>query len=153
GAAACRRKRTDRDSAPPRLPAGGIPRSRQVRDQHSGESPMVSAARKTPADAIADLVRSGTKRWADQRKAEERHPRARANRDNRLVHFKVRKVTIKDVAYKVMRRAYMDASSNGTLPANARQIYYAARGEILERTGKDNLDSQYFCQDLLVRYV
>jgi hypothetical protein len=108
---------------------------------------------KTPAEAIADLVRSGTKRWADQRKAEERHARARASRDDRLVRFKVHKVTVKEVAYQVMRRAYMDASSNGTLPAAPRQIYYAARGEILERTGKDNLDSQYFCQNLLVRYV
>jgi hypothetical protein len=106
---------------------------------------------QTPAEAIAGLVKSGTKRWADQRKAEERHARARANRHDRLV--RVRKATIKEVAYEVMQRAYMDASSNGTLPANARQIYYAARGEILERTGKENLDSQYFCQGLLVDYV
>jgi hypothetical protein len=108
---------------------------------------------KTPAEAIADLVRSGTKRWVQQRKAEERHASARANRNDRLVHFRVRKTTVKDVAYDVMRRAYMDASSGGALPANARQIYYAARGEILRRTGKDNLDSQYFCQTLLVSYV
>lgn len=114
---------------------------------------MVTTPQKTPAEAIVDLVRSGTKRWAEQRKAEERHAKARANRDDRLVRFKVRKVTIKDVAYQVMPRAYRDASSNGTLPAAPRQIYYAARGEILERTGKDNLDSQYFCQDLLVSYV
>ncbi len=105
------------------------------------------------AATIVDLVRSGTKRWCDQRKAEERHERTKANRDDRLIHFKVHKATIKDVAYEVMRRAYMAASTNGTLPANARQIYYAARGEILERTGKDNLDSQYFCQTLLVDYV
>jgi hypothetical protein len=52
-----------------------------------------------------------------------------------------------------MPRAYLEASAGGTLPANARQIYYAARGEILERTGKTSLDSQYFCQTLLVDYV
>jgi len=108
---------------------------------------------KTPTAAIADLVRSGTKRWADQRKAEERDARAKANRDDRIIRFKMRNETIKAVAYDVMRRAYMAASTNDTLPANARQIYYAARGEILERTGKDNLDSQYFCQTLLVNYV
>jgi hypothetical protein len=113
----------------------------------------MAKSEKTPADAIADLVRGGTKRWAEQRKAEERNVRAKANRDDRLIRFKVRKATIKDVAYEVMRRAYMAASANGTLPANARQIYYAARGEILERTGKDSLDSQYFCQTLLVDYV
>jgi hypothetical protein len=109
--------------------------------------------RKTPAEAIADLVKGGTKRWAEQRKAEERHARAKANRNDRIVYFRVRKTTTKDVAYDVMRRAYLDASTGGTLPANARQIYYAARGEILERTGKTSLDSQYFCQTLLVDYV
>jgi hypothetical protein len=108
---------------------------------------------KTPAESIADLVKGGTKRWAEQRKAEERHARAKANRDDRILNFRVRKATTKDVAYDVMRRAYLDASNGGTLPANARQIYYAARGEILERTGKTELDSQYFCQGLLVDYV
>jgi hypothetical protein len=37
--------------------------------------------------------------------------------------------------------------------AAPRQIFYAARREILERTGKDNLDSQYFCQTPLIDYV
>jgi len=109
--------------------------------------------RKTPAEAIADLVKGGTKRWAEQRKAEERHAKAKVNRNDRILYFRVRKATTKDVAYDVMRRAYLDASTGGTLPANARQIYYAARGEILERTGKTSLDSQYFCQTLLVDYV
>jgi hypothetical protein len=109
--------------------------------------------RKTPAEVIAELVKGGTKRWAEQRKAEERHARAKANRDDRIVYSRVRKATTKAVAYNVMPRAYRDASSNGTLPANARQIYYAARREILERTGKTELDSQYFCQDLLIDYV
>jgi hypothetical protein len=109
-------------------------------------------SRKTPADAIADLVRSGTKKWAEQRKAEERHASAKANRYDRLVN-RVHRATTKEVAYDIMERAYMHASNDGTLPANARQIYYAARGEILQRTGKNNLDSQYFCQTLLVGYM
>jgi DNA topoisomerase VI subunit B len=109
------------------------------------------------AVAIKDLVWSATKRWSDQRRREERHAIAESNRYDRLVAFRERKTTIKGVAYDVMPRAYRDASqdpSTGrTLPANARQIYYAARGEILARTGKDNLDSDYFCQTLLVEYV
>jgi hypothetical protein len=56
-----------------------------------------------------------------------------------------------------LARAYRAASRGTTtgqpLPVNARQIYYAARGEILDRTGKDDLDSNYFCQTLLVEYV
>src|SRR3954453_20352803 len=41
----------------------------------------------------------------------------------------------------------------GTLPANARQVYYAARPAILELTGKDKLDSNYFTQQILPRYL
>jgi DNA topoisomerase VI subunit B len=109
------------------------------------------------ATTIVDLVRSGTKQWHRQRKAEERDARARANRRDRLIAFKERKTTIKEAAYEVMPRAYLHASQDSatgrSLPAAPRQIYYAARREILERTGKDNLDSQYFCQTLLVGYV
>jgi hypothetical protein len=59
----------------------------------------------------------------------------------------------KEAAFQVMREAYMAASAGGTLPANARQIYYAARPKILEITGQNKLDSQYFCQNLLVSYL
>jgi hypothetical protein len=109
------------------------------------------------AGAIKELVWSATKRWADQRRREDRHRWALLKRDDQLIHSKERKDTIKDVAWDVMPRAYRDASrdpnTGGTLPVAPRQIYYAARGEILKRTGKDNLDSDYFCQVLLVNYV
>jgi hypothetical protein len=62
-------------------------------------------------------------------------------------------VTLKRAAYDVMERAYLAASANGTLPTNPRQIYYRARGPVLEMTGKDSLDSQYFCQTLLVDFI
>ena len=51
-----------------------------------------------------------------------------------------------------MPRAYLAASSNDTLPATARQVMYAARPEIQERTGKQ-LDDQYFTQTLLPDYM
>jgi hypothetical protein len=51
-----------------------------------------------------------------------------------------------------MPAAYAKASANGTLPAHARQIMYAARGEIQQRTGR-TLDDQYFCQVLLPDYI
>ena len=47
----------------------------------------------------------------------------------------------------------MAASANDTLPANPRQIYYAARPSVLKATGKATLDSGYFTQTLLVDYV
>ena len=38
-----------------------------------------------------------------------------------------RNISIKAAAWEVMEAAYLKASANGTLPANARQVYYAAR--------------------------
>ena len=70
-----------------------------------------------------------------------------------MIYYRVRSVSLKDAAYQVMGHAYMAASANGTLPANPRQIMYAARPKILEIAGKDNLDSQYFCQTLLPDFI
>jgi hypothetical protein len=52
-----------------------------------------------------------------------------------------------------MEAAYFKASANGTYPALARQIMYAARPEILRLTGESSLDSQYFAQSLLPEYI
>jgi hypothetical protein len=46
----------------------------------------------------------------------------------------------------VMPGAYQKASGGGTLPAQARQIMCAARGAILEITGRQTLDDNYFTQ-------
>jgi hypothetical protein len=58
-----------------------------------------------------------------------------------------------DAAALVMKTAYMKASDNGRLPANARQIMYAARPEILRLTGAKKLDDNYFTQTLLPNYI
>jgi Protein of unknown function C-terminus (DUF2399) len=64
------------------------------------------------------------------------------------------KQLLKPVAYRVMEQAYMVASGNGTLPANARQIMYAARPLVLNITGgKSWTKSSYFTQVLLPDYV
>jgi hypothetical protein len=106
----------------------------------------------SPAKAIADLVEGVTGKWAKQRKAEERDHYARQRRYERMVRYD-RPVSLKDAADQVLQQAYMAASANGTLPANPRQIMYAARPEILAITGKDYLDSQYFTQTLLTDYI
>ncbi|MFH1921700.1 MAG: hypothetical protein ABIP48_17690 [Planctomycetota bacterium] len=100
---------------------------------------------------IADVVRSVTKKWAKQRKREERDAHAKFRRRTALVRRS--KVTVKDAAYHVMEEAYLKASSNNTLPAHARQIMYAARGRILELTGEDRLNDAYFTQRLLPDYM
>ena len=63
-----------------------------------------------------------------------------------------RTTTIKDAAWEIMEEAYLKASAQGTLPAHARQIMYAARPYIQEETGK-LLDDKYFTQTLLPDYI
>jgi hypothetical protein len=105
----------------------------------------------SPADAIKSAVQSVTKDWAKQKKAEERNRNAVFNRRLRLVQS--HRVTIREVAFEVMDQAYRKASDNGTLPTKPRQIMYAARPEILTRTGETELNSSYFSQTLLIDYM
>jgi hypothetical protein len=100
--------------------------------------------------AIFDAVRSVTATWARQRKAEEREAARVSRRRDALVRS--RRVTIREAAWSVMPQAYLKASSGGTLPAHARQIMYAARGDIQRLTGR-TLDDQYFTQQLLPDFM
>jgi DNA topoisomerase VI subunit B len=100
--------------------------------------------------AIIRSVEKVTAAWMKLRRAEDRHAINRAKRAEKLARS--RDVSVKDAAYSVMEEAYLKASSGGTLPANARQIMYAARGKIQDATGKQ-LDDKYFTQTLLPDYV
>ncbi|MEH3109473.1 MAG: ATP-binding protein [Agrobacterium cavarae] len=66
---------------------------------------------------------------------------------------KMRGLSIKDAAFEIMEEAYLKASANGTLPANARQIMYAARPYVLQRTGQGKLNDAYFTQTLLPAFM
>lgn len=100
-------------------------------------------------EAITGAVTGVTKKWAKQRKAEER--RASAALRRRDVWSRSR-WTIKEAAAEVMEEAYLKVSANGRLPANARQLMYAARPHIQERTGQ-RLRDAYFTQTLLPDYI
>jgi hypothetical protein len=102
------------------------------------------------ANDIIGLVREGTKKWTKTRKAEERSPASRSCRMARMT--RERGVSFKDAAAEIMAEAYKKVSGNGTLPANARQLMYAARGHIQEKTGRQ-LESNYFTQTLLPDYL
>ncbi len=105
----------------------------------------------SPTQALIDLVSKSTSKWAKQRKAEERHESARYRRLEAMCGD--RSISIVDAAYRCLDQAYAKASDNGTLPANPRQIYYAARPKILEITGKKSLDDQYFCQKIMTEFI
>jgi len=106
---------------------------------------------RSAAAALVEGIRKVSADWAKQRKAEERHASAQRHRMDRLL--RVRTVSVKEAAFDVMEKAYTDASDNGVLPANARQIMYAARPDILRITGRDSFDDAYFTQQLLPGFV
>ena len=81
---------------------------------------------------------------------EIRNANARSYR--RDVFMRTRTITIQEAAAEVMEEAYLKASAQGTLPVQPRQIMYAARGHIQERTGR-KLDDRYFTQTMLPNYV
>jgi hypothetical protein len=102
------------------------------------------------ANDILSVIREGTKQWNKTRKSEERNPASGSYRTARLT--RQRGISIKEAAAEFMEAAYLQASGNGALPANARQIMYAARRHIQNATGKP-LDDNYFTQTLLPDYV
>lgn len=107
---------------------------------------------RTMAERLQDSVLFVTRDWAKQRKAEERHASTLANRRARLIRASDY-YNFKSAAFEVMERAYMAASANGTLPASARQVMYQARPFIQEKMGGQQLNDQYFCQQLLPDYM
>jgi hypothetical protein len=74
------------------------------------------------------------------------------NRHLRLIQSEYYEPSLKEIAAEVMEQAYLKASANNTLPANARQVMYAARPLIQEETDKP-LDDKYFTQTLLPDYL
>ena len=114
-----------------------------------GKSALV--ATHDQGEAIVQAVQSVTKAWCRQRKAEERSASAELNRRDAML--KTDKMTIKDAAWLVMEDAYLKASANGTLPAHARQIMYAARPDVLLLTGQTEMSDKYFIKELLADYI
>jgi hypothetical protein len=113
---------------------------------------MMVTTMSSIADRLKDSVLNVTKDWAKQRKAEERHASAIANREAKLTRASDY-YNFKSAAEEVMEEAYLKASANDTLPALARQVMYQARPFIQDKMGGQQLDDQYFCQQLLPDYI
>jgi hypothetical protein len=102
------------------------------------------------AGDILDVVIDGTRKWTKTVKTEERNPASRVFRAQRMT--RERGTSLKEAAAQIMEKAYLKVSGGGRLPANARQIMYAARPHIQKETGRQ-LDDNYFTQTLLPDYV
>jgi hypothetical protein len=106
------------------------------------------------ARAVAETVSKVAKEWASIKRHRDReHLRAARRQEELLRHGRAAEITVKDAAWQAIPDAYLKASGGGELPANARQIMYAARPAILEITGRDTLDDNYFTQSLLPEYM
>jgi hypothetical protein len=105
---------------------------------------------RSMAADIVGVIREGTKKWTKTVKAEERSPVSRSYRYARMTHE--RGTSFKEAAAQIMPEAYRKVSGDGELPANARQLMYAARPHIQQVTGKPLIDN-YFTQTLLPDYL
>jgi len=105
--------------------------------------------------ALEVAVQSISKEWkAAKRRADKKNRVLRRDLERMRSHARRQEWSIKEAAYEVMQQAYLAASANGTLPANARQIMYAARPLVLDLTGGTCWkDSAYFTQHLLPDYM
>lgn len=103
------------------------------------------------ANDMIDAVETATRKWTRQKKSEERQPGNIRYRFSRMT--KEPRTTQKDAAWEVMEKAYMAASSNNTLPAKTRQIFYQARGPIMAATDDKELEYNYFSQTLVPDYI
>ena len=100
------------------------------------------------SDDITAITRGVTRKWAKQRKAEERSARACQRREymysDRVCHT--------DVAHKILPTAYAHVSGPRGLHASQRQLYYSCREKFEELTGRP-LDFKYFCNKILRAYL
>jgi hypothetical protein len=102
------------------------------------------------AQTIIGLIGKVTRKWAKQRKMEERSASAQLNRRRALVRSC--QVSVKDAVNESIEEAYLAVSSNNTLPAHARQIMYDVRRRIQSVTDLP-LDDAYFTQSLLPEFM
>jgi hypothetical protein len=103
--------------------------------------------------SIESGIISVTSEWKKAKRTADKQDRISSSAIRRMQQYRPARITIRDVAFDVMEDAYNKASSNGKYFANARQIMYAARPEILSRTGEPELNSAYFTQTLLKDYL
>jgi DNA topoisomerase VI subunit A len=101
---------------------------------------------------LASAFGSIANHWKKAKRQADTQDRVSSYALNRM-RYRPQRTTIRDAAFEVMESAYMKASGNGRYPANARQIYYAARPTILKETGESEINSQYFTQTLLKDYM
>jgi hypothetical protein len=98
---------------------------------------------------VTTVSRDWTKVQEQQKKSAARGARAY----ERIMRGCYKEPSIKEAVYEVMEEAYLKASGGGKLPANARQIMYAARPLVLQSIGKWFKKSSSFTQGCLQEFI
>jgi DNA topoisomerase VI subunit B len=106
-------------------------------------------------EALTKGVSAVTKHWKAMKRQANQEDRVRERAlDHYLKQQQRQYLNVKQAAYQVMVEAYLKASDQGRLPANARQVMYAARPLVLALTGgKSWKNSSYFTQKLLPDFI
>jgi DNA topoisomerase VI subunit B len=105
-------------------------------------------------EALAVALRFISKDWKKAKIAAGRKERVQQRELEKMRKVRHRPVSIKEAAYEWMETAYLKASADNSLPANARQIMYALRPYVLAETGgKCWSSSSYFTQTLLPDFM
>jgi DNA topoisomerase VI subunit B len=107
------------------------------------------------AEALEKCVQSVAKGWKEAKRSSDREDRLHQQQLDRLRKAeRSKELSLIDAAYSVMEEAYLQASGDNADPANARQVMYAARRQILKLTGgKSWSHASYFTQKLLPDFV
>jgi hypothetical protein len=105
--------------------------------------------------ALSEAFLASTKQWTAWKNLSDKQQKARERkREQDLKAQQPETVSLKQAAFQAMEDAYLKASDNGRLPANARQVMYAARPLVLAATGGNCWkNSSYFTQHLLPAYL
>ena len=105
--------------------------------------------------ALTDSIQSVTRDWTKAKRQADRQSRVTERELERLRRARsAQQLNVKQAAYSVMEAAYQQVRGPRGLPANARQIMYAARPHVLRLTGgKCWKESSYFTQHLLPDYM
>jgi hypothetical protein len=103
-------------------------------------------------DAILDAVRRVTAQWRKHREKEKRDASAQLRRMD-VMTAAAKPISVGKAAAIAMTAAYAKASDGDKLWAEAHQIHYAARPDILRLAQVDSVDPQTFAQTWLVNYM
>jgi hypothetical protein len=99
-------------------------------------------------DAISKITKKVTKKWAKQRKAEERGDKSRQSR----MYVYSDRTSHTWVCDRILPGAYAHASGDGKYSVSKRQFYYACRDQFKNETAEELL-YEYFANTLLVWYM